>query len=552
MARLLLIVSVSLMTAPGIIVAAESVSAGAARGTSPDPFPAFLTDVPPEAQKVAPVLRQVLQAVTWTQDAERTIAQLQAEQDGVKSKLTATNGELNVLSQQRDQLTAQVAAHERQQQERLDALRKELEAKLEQDLGMTRAQVAQEQEQETARQLKAFDAGHAAGSDRAVDEALKLKERELAQLGEEVQVQTQELVSRLSKLDVKADVAKAVERSTAQALQERKTQIDTQRTQLKTERDAGIAQLRQELIARLHQQQTVDLQRRLTLKEASLRSVMAELLHKTRQEEGRQVTSVRADLEAMRQRYAEATQRQALFTARLDSLAQELAAQARRKDELTAKRQASLARLEQTFQSPSPTEQTPALTWLGQTIQYLPPEIASELGLLQQRLMVLAQQAQQLDEQRRMLRERQLALQLSRQMESQYQQQQAKLRQDEEDRARRAEELIAKAEQLSSAGRYEDALQMLSRAQALNPPQLDRIALLRDDLLAAHAQARRQAQANQLEQLFKRAMGVFEQGRYDEAVKLFEQVIAQEATLEPAPAAAPSVSERPSTREVEP
>jgi hypothetical protein len=71
----------------------------------------------------------------------------------------------------------------------------------------------------------------------------------------------------------------------------------------------------------------------------------------------------------------------------------------------------------------------------------------------------------------------------------------------------------------------------MAEAQALNPPQVSRVTMKREALLHDMERARREAKSAQLAQLFSRAMETFQRGAYQEAVVLFEQVIAQEAAM---------------------
>ena len=149
----------------------------------------------------------------------------------------------------------------------------------------------------------------------------------------------------------------------------------------------------------------------------------------------------------------------------------------------------------------------------------------------------LTPRAQQfLEEAKARLKEKEAAQaqQVSERQRAEAQHEQARLRQQREQqvRAKNADELLGKARLLAGRGEYDQAIQLLSQAQAINPPQVDQIAMAREELLAAKDRRQRDSQTAQLEQLFAEAMKVFEQGRYDEAVTLFEQVIAREAQLE--------------------
>ena len=182
------------------VSAGESVPAGVL-GTAPDSSSAFLTNVPPQATHVAPALRQVVDVVNSSLESQRKLQQLRLEQDGIKTKLATVTGELNLVGQHRQQLTDQLAVLEREQQNRVAALRKELEGRLQQELAQAGQQVTQELERDFAREVQAFDARHHDAIAQTLDQELQLKERELQQLTREIEAQTQELVDWLSRLD---------------------------------------------------------------------------------------------------------------------------------------------------------------------------------------------------------------------------------------------------------------------------------------------------------------------------------------------------------------
>jgi len=511
--------------------AAEAVKTAALSSGPSESFPAFLTNVPPEAQDIAPALRRVLQVVKASGAIEHAVKQLRADQDATRSKLTAINGEIELLLQERQQLLAQLALLEKAQQQRLETLRKELETRMETELAQARQQIQQEQQADLSRQVQAFVARQQQAMDEALQKELELRERELTQLTQEVELETQGIVGRLSRLDVDATLAKSLQQSTQDALARRKAQLEAQRAQLITDRDTRLARERDEFSTKLQQQQATELQRRLTLKEAGLRSAMAEILHKSRVEETRKSDQVRQALGEVGQRHAKLVQQQTQLASRKDALGNELDAKLAQARDLETQRQLSLAQLEEVFHNPHPSTHTKALAWLGAAIPQLPPEISDEIQLLQQRMVALMQKERELEEQRRVLRERQLALQLSREIELQYQQKRLREQQAEQAKASRAEELAARATELAQRGAFDDALKLIGQAQGLNPPppQLSKLAMMREELLSAKTEASRKAQAAELEQVFNRAMQAFETGSYEQAVALFEQVIAQEA-----------------------
>ena len=490
-----------------------------------------LADVPQDVQSITPILRHVVAVFESSQAAQQRVKQLRIEQDAVKTKLTSVNGEFQVTGQQQEQLGQELRATEAEQQARLESLRKDLESRLEEELGLTRRQIADEQEGDFARRVETFESHQREAIGNALDQEFQLKARELQQLSQEIEAQTQELAGRLARLDASSDVANALQRSTSETLTNRRAELEARRAQLAPERDALLGKQRDEFTVQLKQQQVADQQRRLILKEASLRQAMAELLHKTDVDGGGRAAQLRQALDDVAGHLGQLTQQQAALNTRVEALGRELASNVHRLGELGADRQTSLSRLEEAFQKAPSGLRPEALRWFGRTIQQsMPPELATDLGAIHQRLLVRAQQERQLAGQRRVLRERQLAMQLSQEMESEFHQAELRQQRDQEARARKADELLGKAEQLAGRGRYDDALQLIAQAQALPPPQMSRVAILREQIVTAKDEATRQAQTAQIEQSFARAMEVFKQGRYEDAIGLFEQVIAQEAT----------------------
>ena len=362
-----------------------------------------------------------------------------------------------------------------------------------------------------------------------VEQEIHLQERDLQQLSQEIQVQTVELRNRLSRLEVSPDVVAAMERSTSEALAKRSAELQARRAQLRVERETRLSQQRNDFVARLKQQEAIERQRRLTVKEASLRQAMAELLHTTQAHETASVERAREAFQDATQRCAQVVNEQRLLQERIGGSNKAIESQVQRIAELAHEEQSSLSRLEEAFRTPNHAGlRTEALDWFGQIIGQLPSELATELGLLQQRLVVLTEQDRQLQEQQRVLRERQLAMEVSQEMETQRQQQVLRHQHEQEAIARKTDELLGKAKQFAERGRFDDALTILSQAQGLNPPQISRVTGVRDELIAARQTAQEQAKATELERMFARAMEVFQEGRYEDAIGLFERVIAQE------------------------
>ena len=500
--------------------------------SSSHPASAFLNTAPPEAQHVAPVLLGTVNTFAAAAEARKAVKHLRAEQDSVKTKLTAVASELTVLAQERQRLEQQLEALERDRQQRLDSLRRELEAKLTAELSTARQETAQELERELTQRVQAFEARQRSVIEHGLDQDLSLKERELVQLRQEIEVQTQELVDRLGRLEVGTELAKSLDRSMSDAVARRRAELDARRKQLTAERDALLAKQRAELVEQIKQQQRTEQERRLTLKEASLRSSMASLLAQTAQETAKRMAPLERSIADLTQRADGLAQQQASLNAQMAELERAIGTKGREMEGLESQHQAALTQLEEAFQKPNTGLKAEALSWLAQTGQQAPPELSVELGLLQQRLLARAQQEEELRKRNRLLRERQLALQLSREMASQYQELQARKHREQETASRKTEELLGRIGQLVKRGRFDDALQLVAEAQALNPPQRSELVSLQERLMAERDRAARQTQTAQIERAFTRAMQVFNAGRYEEAIPLFEQVIAQEGTLE--------------------
>jgi hypothetical protein len=522
------------------IVMAEEYSAAPVEAITPpvvvgSPSPSLagsLPNVPPAFDEVAPYVHRLVGVVQSLIDTQAELKRLRTEEDELKTKLSTIESELSLVDQEHRQHSAHVAAAEKGQQERLGALRRELEHKLTTELAAMRAQIAQDTQHDFNRELEAFQARQEELVGKTLDHELALKERELQQLSEEINVQTQELLERLSRLDANPELAKQLERTTTQALAKRKADLDARRAQLATQRRELITRQRNAFVQKLTQQREADSQRRLTFKEASLRSAMAELLRKSEAEEREKVARARETAERVQQRHNKLVQQQALLRARMEEMGSSLAAKHQSRERLEAERLSSAGDLEQALAKTGQNTVHPeALAWLGRTIRYLPSAVAAELIPMQQRLVAAAEEEERLREQRRIVRERQQALQLSREMTEQHRRNQERQRRELEVRSRNAEELLVKADKLASRGQFDQALELMAQAQAINPPQLDRIAMLREQLLVTKAHHERAAQSAELDALFQQARTAFDAGRYEEAVVLFEQVIAQEASL---------------------
>ena len=531
--RIALVATLSVLCGAPALVQAEDSPAGDDPPAAVSPsYASVFNNVLPAAHRIAPILQRTAELFQSEAAARRVIKQRRAEQDALKTKLTTINGEFEVLTQHRAQLQQQMVALEAEHQARLQSLRKTLEAKLEGELSSAAQQMQAEFEQEFASEVQGFEQRQRGEIEKLLDQEIQLQERALQQLGQELELQTRELGDRLTRLEVGPEVVNGVVRSASEAMAKRQAELQARRAGLQREREVRVARARSGFIERLKTQQAAGQKRRLTIREASLRQAMAELLHNTHLEEMSRIEQVRHTSEDARARSSLLAQEQASLSARIASLEEKLATQARRAQTLGLEREAALTALEQAFHEPKTGIPQETFAWFGQVIGQLPPELASELGLMQQRLVTAANQEQQLQEQRRVLRERQLAMQVAHEMEVKRQQAALKQRLDEEAKAKKAEEFLAKAEQLADQGAFDEALQLIARAQALNPPQIDRVTMAREALLAKQDTARIQARTAELEQSFAQAMSVFQDGRYEEAIPLFERVIAKEAELE--------------------
>lgn len=512
----------------GASVAADGLPATTIRPVSSRVLPSA---APPEAQAVAAILQRVVELYRSAASAQETVTQSRSEQDGLRTQLAAVTSEQEVVGRQLAQLEEQLSTLQRRQQQQVDALRKELEVRVEAELQQAHQQMDQELTRAFTRQVSAFETRQRDTIEKALSQDLQMKERELEQLAREVKVQTDELLDRLSQLDTDPNVTTALQRSTMDALQKRKAELEARRARLGAQRDAELTKQRTEFLASLKQQQQLERQQRLTIKEANLRQSMAQLLQQSRGSAEQEWSTAQASLEGVRARAGQIAQEQAELTKRLETLERDATAHAHRADSLEAERQVAMAQLEETLQRGDPEHSEAALQWFGEAIQELPPEIAGDLGHLQQRMASWAQQERALRQQRDVLRQRQLALQIAHEMEAKYRQAQLKQQREAEAKARRVEELLDRAVQLTERGKFDEALQLIGEAQALSPADGHRVAMLRDEVLAAKSQQAREAQMAQLQQTFSKAMKAFEQGRYEESIALFEQVIAQESSL---------------------
>ncbi len=476
----------------------------------------------------------MVQVAQTSLETEGAVRRLRAEHDDLASKLAAAAGELQLLNEQREQQVQELSALEGEARERVNALHRDLEAKLERQLAEARQAIAQEQQEEFARQVQQFQAHQSEAITAALTKDVEAKEREVEQATQELSALTDNLGSQFARLGLDAQMALSIRQSLKEAVAKKKSELELQRARLESERDAQLARVRQGFVAKLQEQFAVESARRLTLKEASLRSGMADLLRKTSEQEDPQVARARERLADLHHRRITATQHHALLKARVEDAARELEAALQRAKDLQRQREASLTHLEQALQSPHASDNEQALAWLGRALPSLPPAIAADLEALQQRMAALIRQERELAEQRRVLRERQLALQLSRDLELQYQRNRLQQQQEAQARAKRIEGGITRANELASRGQFDDAVHALEQveAQAGDAAQAARIKTLREDMVAAKTAAARKQEAARVERLFSNAMTVYQRGDYEHAMLLFQQVIDDEAKLQ--------------------
>jgi len=466
----------------------------------------------------------------WSAVQQRLKA-LRAEREGVKTELVTLEGELEVLEHEEQGLAKHLETVRSQQRQQAEALRNELEMRLGNQLAQARQQMTEELQQDFTQQVAAFEARQRELIKQHFDQELRFEEAEIRQLGDEIETQTHHLLDRLAKLEEGTEIGKSLQTSTKRLVDQRKAKFEAHRQQLEAEQSQLIARRRDEFAAKLQQQREADLHSRLVVKEADLRQALAELLREAREQEARLVQAAEEQGRQAKQRLANVKNRHAALQAREQTLDQARASVMREVEALDHQRQISLAGLTETIQNSHQRFSRDTAIWFERVLEQLPPEQTMELGLVMRRALAQVERERQLEGQRRVLRERQLALHISREMEAGFAQEQQKRQQEETVKARQADEWLTKAKQLMARGQFDQALQFVAKAQALNPPQAATLAVIQDDIIVAKAQAHRRQTIEEVERLFANAMRAFEQGQYEDAIALFEQVVAKEANL---------------------
>ena len=511
---------------------AEDTAPPVAHAHSLQSFQAF---APASAQRLTRPLHRVVRTSDSRTQVQQQIRQLRVERDSANTQLTALNSELDVVGEYQQQLEQQLAEGEQRRAAKVGALRGDLEAKLDDELVQAEQEITRELQRDLDRKMEVFEARQREAIAQSLGRELDLEERELAQLAQEIKTQTQELASRLTRLDADPAVADPLGQSMKEALERRKAQLATRRQALIAEREEAVEGERRALREQLTEQQRMEQQRRMTLKEAALRQGMAQVLHQARTQDAGRIDYLRQALDEAGKRHRQMADREAEVEGRLEVLEDQLVSAIDQRRNLEVEWDNALAQLELALERLDLVAHPDALAWVNGTMQSLTPELATELKPLPQRALAKAQRERQLEEQRAALRERQLALQLVREMEQQQQELRRKQERERQAHARQAEELLAEGERLAAHGAFDEALEVIADARALDPPQIGRVLSAREKILVARDAARREVRTAELERMFNQAMKVFEQGDYEEAIALFEQVIVAEAELEASP-----------------
>ena len=510
----------TLVSTPSVEVVAEPVS--------PD-----VSDVPAVLKDVSPLLARTLELFGRIRESTEQLQQVRADYDAGRTQLIVLGGELELLTQDHRQLEQQLQVLERRQQEQSEVLRKDLETRVQEELAQVRREVLAESERQFVRQVQTFETRQRELVGKQLQDDIQRQTREIEQLRQDLDLQAEELASRLTRLDEGTQLGVSLRASMTHALEERKQRLEARRQQLDTERNTLVAQRRETFASTLKQQLSADQQKRLIMKEANIRQAMAQLLQQMHQQEARHLEPIRTALERTTTRQAALTSQRDTLQTRLVEQTKQLSAMSRRLEALDAESDLSIARFEQALQHANPTWTPQLAAWFNRAIRQAPAESAAELSAVQQRVLARAQEAQQVDEQRRLIRERQLALQTSREMERQVQVRREQQQQQHALAARDADALMAKSKMLAQRGRFEEAMQWLDRAEQVNPPEPigQAILLTRQQLQVAQQEAASRAEYAKVQTLFGTAMKAFDSGRYEEAIGLFEQVVTQESQL---------------------
>ncbi|GEM_PF-2775698 len=515
---------------------------------SVSPPAVWTAHMPAAAQPLAEALQQALKIFGLWQDAQQHLQHLRNEHDLVRTELIAVAGGLQVIERDVTQTQEQVQARGRMRQTRFETLKTQLETELQQQLQQTRLDMSDELQRDCSRQVRAFEARQQELMMQGEGQESQLQEAQVQQLSQEIESQAKELVARLQQFELGSDVAKSVEESTTRLIHQRRQELETRRQQLETERNALLAKRRAEFSENLKAQQERELASRLVAKEAGLRQSMAMLLQQSYEQDAGALQQLESQLQRIQERQAELASRKSVLDARVQTLLRGIAEMNTNIDAIEAKRQATLVSIHQVFQQLNPQPHDETLTWFDIAIQDAPSEMASELGLIRQRVVAQVEQVRQLQEQQRVLRERHVAMEAAQEMERRHLEVQRQRQRELEWKSRKADELIAGAKDAANHEQYARSLELLGQAQALQPPQAGAIVVLEEDYRAKQTQHEQAAQQSQVQDTFLKAMDAFNGGRYQDAIGLFEKVVTQESALgmtaqQPAAATPPAAEE---------
>lgn len=428
----------------------------------------FRATTPSTALPIARAMQRAAEIFDARAVLQQRVQDLRIERDNLKTELTGLDGELRTAEEHSRKLLAQASQTERRKAEELGAQRRTLEAQMKDQLLEAGRQITQELERDARQELQVLETRQREAMSRGPDRELDEQMRELDQLEQELAVQTREMSARLARLQASPEVSRSLERSMRQTVERRRQELTARRKQLEAEREATFLAERRTLLEQLKQQQGSEQHRRMTVKEAALRQSMAETLQRTQTQAEGEIAYLRQGAEKLGKRQHELAERQTQLAPRLQTVERELASADDQSPGLVGEWSQALTQMELALQQTDLEAHPEVGDWYQQTLKYLDASLAAELNPLSQRALAKMRQQRQLAEQQRRLREQQLALQLANEMEQQ-----------------RHEKHIA-----------------------------------------------RQREREELEQMFTRAMKVFEQGHYEDAIKLFEQVIVKEGDLE--------------------
>jgi len=493
---------------------------------------AILSKMPPDAKRIAAVLRRAVEAYEAWDRAQLNLKQLRTERDTLKTELVGVTGQLELLDREQRHPEEELQALERRRNERLQTLAGQLEAELQEQLAQAREQMTVELQRDLDRQVRVFEARQRELIGQHLDHTLRLEETESEHVVKEIQLQTSELLDRLRQIEAESQLRQTLETAVGQALARRESALQARRSKLEHQRDELVATRRHTYAETLKQRIDAELQSRLVLKEAGLRQGMSGLLHETYAEDSRLVAEAKDRLQQVTDRRVRLQDRLTVLKAQLEGLSGNVTALTRRVQDREGERQVTLTKLDETFRKGNLTSHMEALRWFGQVIHEVPPPLATELGFIKERVEVRVERERRVEEQRRVLRERQLALQISRQMEQRYLRAEQERQREQDARLRKADELLSRARQLASRKQFAQALRLVAKAEALNSPRASAIAMVREELVAAERQAWQDARLDELEGTFASAMTAYNSGNYGHAVSLFEQVIEQEAEVD--------------------